>query len=112
MIIVVLIILGLTGLSLFIFAMIKISISCMFWCSKKPKDKIYVFKVYFPYYIIILFGLCITGIIKCNVAESAIYFFSGIFFLALLIWKHEMKSILKKKQNKNFAVEPNHPNLP
>ncbi|MEE9350537.1 MAG: hypothetical protein V3U80_10855 [Flavobacteriaceae bacterium] len=103
---------GIGFLGAFIFAIIKVSISCMFWFSKKPKDKQYVFKTCFPYYIIILFGLCVTAIIQCDLEPFAIYIFGSLYFLALLIWTFKMNKNQKSYKTINEDVEPENPNLP
>jgi len=71
----------------------------------------YVFKVYFPYYIIVLSGLCIAGIIQFEAHLLANYYFCSVFFTALLIWYNELKSE-PKKNTKDFATEPNQTHLP
>ncbi len=106
---IVLLIFGLAFVGSILFAMLRVSVSCMFWFSKKPKNKAYVFKIYFPCYIILLFGLCIAAIIKFNHNPFAIYFFGSIFFLALFIWRHEMTHIIKNPYKTKIAVEPNLP---
>ncbi|WP_045472762.1 hypothetical protein [Winogradskyella sp. PG-2] len=107
-----LILFGFFFIGLITFIIIKLSISCLFWASKNPKDKPYVFKVYFPYYIIILFTLCIAFIIEFDKSLLAIYYFAAVYLVALFIWRSEIKSSRRKMHNNNFAVEPNHPNLP
>lgn len=103
---------GLVFIGSMIYLVIRLSISCMFWISSKPNDKQHVLKVYFPYYIIALFGLCITAIVQFNNSLLATYFFSAIFFISLLIWRRDLKPNTKTNINNKFAVEPNHPNLP
>ncbi|MBC3844842.1 hypothetical protein H8K90_00485 [Winogradskyella echinorum] len=105
-----LILFGIFFTGLMTFVIVRISISCMFWSSKNPNDKQHIFKVYFPYYIIILSIICIAFIIKFNKSLLAIYYFSAVYIIALSIWRNEMKSRIKKK--KNFAVEPNQSHLP
>jgi hypothetical protein len=107
-----LIIFGFIFIGSMTFIVIRISISCLFWVSKNPKDKQHVFKVCFPYYIIVLSALCITFILEFDKHEIAIYYFSAVYLIALLIWRSELKSSLKKKHYNNFADEPNHSNLP
>ncbi|MFC0605992.1 hypothetical protein [Winogradskyella pulchriflava] len=85
------------------------SISCIFWSYQRPVDKQHVFKVWFPYYIIILTALCLAFIVKFD-SLLAIYYFSSVYLIALLIWRSELKPSIKKHEN--FAVEPNHPKLP
>ncbi|EDP71763.1 hypothetical protein FBALC1_04727 [Flavobacteriales bacterium ALC-1] len=105
-----LIVFALFFIGLMTFVIIRISISCLFWASKNPKDKQSVFKACFPYYIIILFAICLAFIIKFDKNEIVVYYFSIVYFLTLFIWRSELKSSPKK--NKSFAVEPNHPKLP
>ena len=105
-------IVGLILVSFITFLMVRVSISCMFWIITNPKDKVHVFRLYFPYYIIGLTALCVLFIIKFNFLELAICYFGGVYLLALLIWKYEIKKSITRKSNKNFAVEPNHPESP
>jgi len=105
-----LIVLGFIFITSMILLVIKLSVSCMFWLSSRPKNKQHVFKIYFPYYIIILFGLCIAAIILFDNSLFAIYYFGAIFFITLLIWRKELKPNTNAQHK--IAVEPNHPNLP
>ncbi len=93
------------------FIIIRLSISCMFWISKNPENKMHVFKLYFPYYVIILFGICIAAIIRFEANLLANYYFGLVFFTAIAIWWIKLKSSVKKV-NENFAVEPNQTHLP
>ncbi|WP_458629138.1 hypothetical protein [Winogradskyella sp. PC D3.3] len=89
----------------FTFIIIRLSISCMFWFSKNPNDKALVFKTYFPYYMIILFGLELTALITFNYASSVLYYSISTYVLALLIWNFKLKyskshySTIVKQQN-------------
>ncbi|WP_296380945.1 hypothetical protein [Winogradskyella sp.] len=84
----------------------------MFWISKNPKDKQHVFKVYFPYYIIIFFGLCLTAIITSKGDSSMICFCTVVYLLALIIWRY----IIKQKPRVYRTIKENNelqnPNLP
>lgn len=90
--------------SLITFVFVRVSILCVFWVSKSASNKMQVYTLYFPYYIIVLTILCATFIYQSNLNEFAFYYFGSIYIMALLIWKFE----IKKDNNKNFAVEPNH----
>jgi len=103
---------GLIFLGSIIFVIIRLSISCLFWYSKKSKDKQHVFKIYFPYYIITLFGLCAMGIIKFNGQSFAIYFFGSLYFLTLIIWRYIMKYRAKQNHIIKKSIEIQTPNLP
>ena len=101
---------GFCFIGIMTFVVIRLSISCVFWSFIESSDKQRVIKLCFPYYIIILSALCFALIIEFDKSLFAIYYFSAVYFIALLIWKYELKSI--KKTNKNFAVEPNQSQLP
>ncbi len=107
-----LIIFGLIFISVILFAIVRVSVTCMFWCSKKPNDKQYVFKTSFPYYIIVLAGLCATVIIKFEANSFFNYLCGSIFFLALLIWRFEMKNSLNTNLTIQETDESHNPNLP
>ena len=91
------------------FGVVRLSISLIFWSVNPSKDKQEVFRVYFPYYIIMLVGFAAYMIYISNSITIAIYF-GTVYITALLIWRHELKSNRKKK--KTFAVEPNPSQLP
>jgi hypothetical protein len=103
---------GIGFVGLIAFAMIRISITSMFWLSKKPNDKNYVFKRYFPYYIIVYFGLCVTAIIQCDIEPFSIYFFGSLYVLALLIWAFKMRHCKRIYSTPQKNEEPESPNLP
>ena len=107
-----LIIFGCAFLGLLTFAVIRVSVSCIFWTAPKPKDKQQVFKIYFPYYIMSLFGFCIIAVFLFEDSLFATYYFGSVFFLALFIWKYKMKSCLNINIKNKNTVEPNHTNLP
>lgn len=96
--------------ALITFTVIRLSISFTIWVSQYPNDIEYVFKLYFPYYIICLFCLCITVIIKFDAIPFVNYYFATVFFTALLIWRSMLISYRKKSTS--FAVEPNLTHLP
>jgi len=104
---IILILFGCVFIGTMLFLVIRLSVSFMFWISKKLKNKQHVFKIYFPYYIILLFGLCATPIIIYEANSFFNYFCGSIFLLALLIWRHEMKHILNTHNKTKIAVEPN-----
>lgn len=97
---------------LMVFGAVRLSVSLMFWCSKKPEDKHHVFKFYFPYYIIVFTSFCMSMIIIFGFEEIIILFFTSLYFLALVIWSYKMKQPEKVNHFENFAVEPNHPKSP
>ncbi|MBO6879133.1 MAG: hypothetical protein JJ870_01010 [Winogradskyella sp.] len=105
-----LVIFGFLFTGLMTFTIVRLSISFVFWSYRRPVDKQHVFKVCFPYYIIILSAICIAFILNFDNHPVAIYYFSLVYLTALLIWKSEIKSSLKK--NKNFADETNPTQLP
>jgi len=106
-----LIVIAFLSIPIMSFIIIRLSISSMFWISKNPEDKMLVFKLYFPYYMIILFGICIAAVVKFKAHLLANYYFSLVFFTALLIWYAKLKSALEKKTT-DFANEPNQTQLP
>ena len=107
-----LIIFGLMVVGLIIFAFIRISVSSMFWLSKKPNDKAFVFRTYFPYYIISLFGFGVWLVIKFNFESFIIYCFASTFFLALLIWNYKLKHCKKQYNTIKKNNESQNPSLP
>lgn len=94
------------------YLVVRISISCMFWISKKPNDKVYMFKTYFPYYIIVLFVLSIIAIIGLHFIAFAIFFFAGIYILALLIWNFKLNHCKRRYSTTREIIKPQNPNLP
>lgn len=107
---IVLVCFGLAFIVLVTYAIIRISISCIFWSFNQPADKRHVFKTCFPYYIITLVLIGLALIIEFDKEPVVIYYAFSVYLLALFIWRSELKS--SKKNNKNFAVEPNQPQLP
>ncbi|MBC2844811.1 hypothetical protein [Winogradskyella flava] len=105
-----LILFGFLFVGLMTFVIIRLSISCIFWTYSRPIDKQHVFKLCFPYYIIVLTIMCIGLIMNSDYHPLAMCYFSCVYFMAILTWKYELKSSLKK--NQNFAVEPNLSQLP
>ncbi|MDB9721378.1 hypothetical protein OAA67_05855 [Winogradskyella sp.] len=73
------------------FALLRISISCMYWWSNNSSSKADVFKICFPYYIITLSVLCLTAIVMFHFAQIAIIYFSFVYLTALLMWRHDLK---------------------
>ncbi|WP_340154278.1 hypothetical protein [uncultured Winogradskyella sp.] len=96
----------------FTFIIIRISISCMFWFSKKPNDKLYVFKTQFPYYMMALIGLSLIVIIKLDFTYSSLYYFLSTYFLALLIWNYKLKHCKRKYSTVKESIEQSQPKLP
>ncbi|WP_179020476.1 hypothetical protein [Winogradskyella forsetii] len=96
----------------FSFVILRLSVSCMFWSAKTSEDRIKVFKLYFPYYIICLFTLCILAIIGLDRSIFAIYYFSSVFFISLFIWSRKIKYSSRFKKNLNKTLEPQQPELP
>lgn len=96
----------------FTFIILRLSVTCVFWFSKKPNDKPYVFKTHFPYYIIVLFGLCSALIITLDFAYFAIYYAISTYFLALLIWNFKLKHCKRKYTTIKNITKPHHPELP
>ena len=96
----------------FTFIIIRISVSCMFWFSKNPNDKMYVFKTLFPYYILVLFGLGITAIIAFNFEILLICYCICTYVLALLIWNFKLNRCKRKYSTTETIIEPQIPNLP
>ncbi|WP_178983810.1 hypothetical protein [Winogradskyella helgolandensis] len=94
------------------FILVRLSISCIFWASKYRHDKMRVFKLYFPYYIISLFTLSVAEIIGLDKHIAAIYYFSFVFIVSLLIWKYELIQSRKTQHQNNNYVKSNHPELP
>lgn len=94
------------------FVCIRISISYMFWNSKKPNDKAYMFRTFFPYYIITLFGLGVLVLAKLNFELYAIYIFGVIYISALLIWNYKLKHCKRKYTTTQNNDESQNPNLP
>lgn len=78
-------------------ATIRISISCIYWFMSTSKDKALAFKLYFPYYIMLLFGICLKCIISFNFDPFAIFYFSSVFMTALLIWRFDLNKAAKRK---------------
>ncbi len=78
------------------YAMVRISISCIFWSVNNPKDKQAVFRLYFPYYIILLTMVCSGLIWSMDFDTLAWEYFSSVYILALLIWRYELKSYQKQ----------------
>lgn len=96
----------------FTFLFLRFSISCMFWFSKKPNDKPYVFKTQFPYYIILLFCISTTLVIATDMAYFAMYYFITVHFLSLLIWYYKLNHCKKKYSTVKDTIEQSHPKLP
>ncbi len=94
-----------TFIGLMTFIVVRMSISCILWSYPRPVDIQHAFRVYFPYYIIILFAICIAFILKFDKHPIAIYYFSSVYLMALLVWRSEIK------KHNNFAVEPNQTQL-
>lgn len=92
------------------FILVGLSISLIFWLVNDSKDKQRVFKLYFPYYIITLVGFAICLISLTDFDAFVSICFGIVYIMALLIWRSELKS--SRKENKNFAVEPNQSRLP
>ncbi|WP_179348221.1 hypothetical protein [Winogradskyella pacifica] len=93
--------------------MVRLSVSCVFWASKYRHDKTRVFKLYFPYYIISLFTLCIAAIIGLDQSIVATCYFSFVFSLSLFIWRYELIQSRKIQPiNNNNNVESHQPELP
>ena len=109
---IVLIIIAFTALGIFLFSMIRISVSAMFWFSKYPNDKLYMFKTYFPCHIIVLFIMGTFIIIVSDFELFIIYSFAAIYILTLLIWNFKLKRCTRKyglTQNNNESQNPNLP---
>lgn len=105
---VVLVIFGLTFIVLATYTIVRISIACVFWSFNTSTDSKHIFKLCFPYYIIVLTMICIAFIITFIKSIFAIYYFSTVYFLALFLWKRK----LNPSKKKTFAVEPNQSQLP
>lgn len=108
---VILFIFGLTFIGLTTYAIVKVSISCMFWSFNDSVDKRHVFKTCFPYYIIILTLICIGFIIHFNADNLAIYYFASVYVTALVIWKNQLRTNTKTL-TKIKTVNPNNSQLP
>lgn len=93
------------------YLVVRISISCMFWASKNREDRKQVFKIYFPYYIIILFGLCITAIIGLGTNTFTLYYFGSVFFMSLFIWNRKIQKTSRFKKKSQETEELQNPNL-
>ncbi|WP_299102977.1 hypothetical protein [uncultured Winogradskyella sp.] len=96
----------------FTFVILRISISSMFWFSKKPNDKQYVFKNQFPYYIIVLTTILTAILISSGFAYFAMYYVLGVYCLALLIWNFKLKHCKKTYNNTTHLTEQHQPKLP
>ncbi|NRD24595.1 hypothetical protein HNV10_15175 [Winogradskyella litoriviva] len=94
------------------FFFLRFSISCMFWFSKYPNDKPYVFQTKFPYYIISLFSISITLVIASDMAYFAMYYFITVHFLSLLIWYYKLHHCKKKYSTVSNTIEQSQPKLP
>ena len=94
------------------FVVIRISISAIYWSLSDPKDKAWAFRIYFPYYIIILFGICIAFIIKSDLDPFAIFYFSMLYTTALIVWNRDLKKDLKRKHTIKKYNNPDIKNLP
>lgn len=103
---VILFILGLAFIGITTFAIIKVSISCVFWSFNNSVDKRHIFKTCFPYYIISLTLICIGFIIHFNADSLAIYYFASVYVTALVIWKNQLKT-KTKTLTKIGTVKPN-----
>lgn len=96
----------------FTFLILRISISSMFWFSKKPNDKMYVFKNQFPYYMMVLSAILATILIGFDFAFVASYYALGVYCFALLIWNFKLKHCKKTYTTTTRLIEQHHPNLP
>jgi len=90
-----LMILGISFILLATYTIVRISIACVFWSFNTFTDAKYIFKLCFPYYIIALTMICMAFIITFNNALIAIYYFTSVYFLALILWSRKIK--LSKK---------------
>tara|TARA_R110002049_G_scaffold45917_6_gene133542 strand:+ start:877 stop:1209 length:333 start_codon:yes stop_codon:yes gene_type:complete len=109
---VVLIVFAFSVLGFLTYAVIRLSVSCMFWSAKNIENKMQVFKIYFPYYIICLFALCITAIIGLQNNTFVIYYFSSVFFISLFVWHCKIKNPSTLKKTTDTIIKPQYPNLP
>lgn len=96
----------------FTFIILRISISCMFWFSNKPNDKVHAFKTQFPYYMMVLFCLATTAVIKLNYAYFSLIYFISAYFLALLIWNYKLKHCKRKYSTVKESIEQSQLKLP
>lgn len=95
----------------FTFIIVRLSVSCLFWSSKKPNDKAYMLKTYFPYYMIALFGLGLTALIAFNFEVFLLYYVIATYFLALLIWNFKLNHSKRKYITSKEIIESQNPNL-
>ena len=91
---------------------LRISVSCMFWFSKNPNDKVHVFKTQFPYYMMLLFAT-LTAINIITNFEIYIFIYSiCTYALALLIWNFKLKHCTRTYDTTISNLKPQHPELP
>jgi hypothetical protein len=64
-----------------------VSICPIFWLTERESfNKKRIFKAYFPYYAIVVFGICVLAIIDNSFSILAIAFFSSAFISTCQSW--------------------------
>jgi hypothetical protein len=81
---------------------VRLSIGLMFWISKKPKNAMHVFKMHFPYYIIILGIICAFAIVTSAFNIGVIVYYGAVYVMALGIWKF---LLTKSQKTKTLQIE-------
>lgn len=68
------------------FLAIIFTICPFFWFSKDSMNSSRIFKMYFPYYAIVTFGICFFSIWAFDYQIFAVGFFSSAFFTLMQTW--------------------------